>query len=84
MSVLDSFLKVCFMLLAEGMLSKNGLIWRCNVKANNVFACSWQKYQLLKNRELFLVNVYGKTSLCVSMCVQSIQYRMCTLGCVGT
>lgn len=41
MSVLDSFLKVCFMFLAEGMLSKNGLLWRCNIKANNVFACSW-------------------------------------------
>lgn len=41
MSVLNSFLKVCFMLLAEGMLSKNGLIWRSNVKANNVIACFW-------------------------------------------
>lgn len=41
MSVLDLFLKVCFMFLAEGMLSKNGLLWICTIKASNVLACSW-------------------------------------------
>lgn len=69
MSVLDSFLKVCFMLLSEGMLTKNGLIQRCNVKEKKCICMLLVEIPMLKNRELFLVHVYGKTSLCVSMCV---------------